>query len=147
MSAAVYEERCLDCEIHPCACADVGDLEERLERALAAPAAPAADTTPPTPLLADDLPLTEVLARLGWRREYQPTATVIDAAGNRYVMTAGDVWALLRRRGLITTPSVPCCAKCGFSTGSLEDWTTPQGNRPGRCVWPCRCHMLAELPQ
>ena len=23
--AAAYEERCLDCEIHPCQCADVGD--------------------------------------------------------------------------------------------------------------------------
>lgn len=33
---AVYEERCLDCETAPCSCADVGDLEERFDRALAA---------------------------------------------------------------------------------------------------------------
>lgn len=33
-AAAEPPEPCLDCERSPCACADVGDLEDRFERAL-----------------------------------------------------------------------------------------------------------------
>ena len=75
--------------------------------------------------------LLEVLATLGVQRP---------------ALSAGDTWALLRRRGLISYATTPHCATCGYTTGFPPGWTTPQGNRPGSASWPCQCDRLDELP-
>lgn len=110
-----------------------------------------------TPIIADtggpdgDGPtLLEVLAALGWTmtppRANGQHNTYTDPAGYAITAHVADVWALLRRRGLIAYVTTPHCPTCGYTTGFPPGWTTPQGNAPDPTPRPCQCWRLAELP-
>lgn len=101
-------------------------------------------------ILADDLPLCDVIAALGWTMT-PPTRggqhnTYTDPSGWSLTAHVNDVWALLRRRGLIATPASPCCATCGYSVNFPPGWLARYGmpDEPDR---PCQCHRLEELPR
>ena len=80
-----------------------------------------------TTLPASDLTLSDVLAAIGYTVTRPPTGqhnTVTDPAGRSLTAHAGDVWAWLVRRGLISL-DLPHCAACGYVTihrAACECW-------------------------
>lgn len=67
------------------------------------------DCGTPRPVEARGRSLASVLERLGWSHETiaRGTRRVADTCGNTYVLTDGEAWSMLKRRGCVD--SVPMC--------------------------------------